>query len=510
MKGQHNAEHALALAEQLFDQLKHVHGLSSPTRRLIKPLMHAVCAGDESLPDEPFPHASRLSQHERWLMSQALHWSGPNADAEELADELANGHEGPRLIAAARLAALMQVAHGLQQLQPGLRLVRVVEHEHGISLVVLVPSGRLAHAGAALWRCSLWNALMLQPIISIEPVARAATSEFAPLLTPSTPMDKACRLWVLRQIEQLTSRLPLLGFSEDPEYVHESRVAVRRIRSALRVFRCGGCVEATALVQTLKQLDEVLGPVRDSDVFVSFLESFIPQASQSQRLLLQTVLRIERARREIHLRQMVDALEREQTLHMARRLRIELRHGLHAARGEQQKAPVSERCPELLQRALKDVLKSGRRLHELSAAKQHALRIRCKRLRYAAELFGELYPNGLREVIGPMTKIQSLLGHVHDADVHLARIGEDVKHQAAAKQLKKPYRKTERQLAKRRARQLRQADDIWRDFTRRKNSQRLKRVLMTPLGSPMPVVDETHRGQVVVDERLRFAVNSGP
>ena len=57
---------------------------------------------------------------------------------------------------------------------------------------------------------------------------------------------------------------------EDPEYLHQMRVALRRLRSAFSVFAPALPAETTAPVAAeLKWLGAALGPARDWDVFVT-------------------------------------------------------------------------------------------------------------------------------------------------------------------------------------------------------------------------------------------------
>src|SRR5690349_3666103 len=68
------------------------------------------------------------------------------------------------------------------------------------------------------------------------------------------------------------TRLQATAFAEhvsqtaaDPEHVHDSRVAIRRMRAALRLFK-DVLPNAEALDEELRWMADELGPVRDLDV----------------------------------------------------------------------------------------------------------------------------------------------------------------------------------------------------------------------------------------------------
>ena len=62
------------------------------------------------------------------------------------------------------------------------------------------------------------------------------------------------------------------------------------------------------------------------------------------------------------------------------------------------------------------------RLTSFSTADLHALRIACKRVRYAAEVLAEICPDRLSSLLRQTREMQGLLGAVHDADVFAERV----------------------------------------------------------------------------------------
>jgi CHAD domain-containing protein len=69
------------------------------------------------------------------------------------------------------------------------------------------------------------------------------------------------------------------------------------------------------------------------------------------------------------------------------------------------------------------VRKAGNRIGpETPASDYHRLRIRCKRLRYALEFLGELYPGKTQPLISRLVALQNLLGLHQDAEVAIDRL----------------------------------------------------------------------------------------
>jgi CHAD domain-containing protein len=69
------------------------------------------------------------------------------------------------------------------------------------------------------------------------------------------------------------------------------------------------------------------------------------------------------------------------------------------------------------------VRKAGDRIGpQTPASDYHRLRIRCKRLRYALEFFGDLYPGKTQPLISRLVAVQDLLGMHQDADVAIERL----------------------------------------------------------------------------------------
>ena len=185
------------------------------------------------------------------------------------------------------------------------------------------------------------------------------------------------------------------GGHDGPEPVHQMRVAVRRLRSAIQVFRRAlRCPAVDAADVGLKALAARLGPTRDWDVFVTetaaTAEAAFPTEPRLRRLLV-AAGRWRRARHD-ELREFLHGAE-------FRRLGVELAclaggqdwlARLDDAAQAEIAAPLEAFAAHVLDRRLKKLVVVEDDLSLLEPPALHAIRLSAKRLRYAAEVFAPL------------------------------------------------------------------------------------------------------------------------
>jgi CHAD domain-containing protein len=214
----------------------------------------------------------------------------------------------------------------------------------------------------------------------------------------------------------------------DPEYLHDLRVATRRLRAALRLLapvlgprRCG------SLRVELGWIGRLLGAVRDLDVFLGNLDiqaARLGSGAAVAGLLAQEL----RRRREPEFEALAAALASRRYSALLRRLRtLGDSPPPRRPRGPQG-LPAGRAAGEMIRAANRRVLKAGRRLAPDSPPLVlHRLRILIKRLRYTAEFFREAFraPDGsdrLAKILDALVQFQDCLGEHQDAVVAMARI----------------------------------------------------------------------------------------
>jgi triphosphatase len=221
------------------------------------------------------------------------------------------------------------------------------------------------------------------------------------------------------------NEMPVLA-GEDPEGVHQARVAVRRLRAALSAFESVLAAEELQLFAAeLRWLQQCLGSARDWDVLIG--ETLDPLAAEiGHNGGLGELLARAGAEREAAYRVARDVLRTER--YAALQLRLE--RWFDGPRSDLAAGPLPPFSAQVLDRYDKKLSRSGRRLAELPENELHAVRIKAKKARYAAEFFRGLFDKkAARRYIASVRGIQDHLGALNDAAVARslmveARLGE--------------------------------------------------------------------------------------
>ena len=77
---------------------------------------------------------------------------------------------------------------------------------------------------------------------------------------------------------------------DDPEPLHQMRVATRRLRAALRDFATAFGDELDPFVREVRWLSRLLGRIRDLDVFIAWLREYEQNAPAEQRPLVHIIV----------------------------------------------------------------------------------------------------------------------------------------------------------------------------------------------------------------------------
>jgi triphosphatase len=208
---------------------------------------------------------------------------------------------------------------------------------------------------------------------------------------------------------------------EDPEQLHDMRVATRRIRAAMALFEGALPAEVIGLREELGWVASALGAVRDLDVLIEQVEAWgRPVEGLDDRALglVAGVLAADRDQARANLVQTLDSSRYERLL---AELTAVLRNGPVGASPSSRVRAV-DAAPPLIKARYRKVRKGGRRIDRSSKpADYHRLRIRAKRLRYALQFLAPIYGKGVTTLIRRTVRLQDLLGAHQDAEVAVAR-----------------------------------------------------------------------------------------
>ena len=226
----------------------------------------------------------------------------------------------------------------------------------------------------------------------------------------------------------LAGAAPIAAEGADPEGVHQCRVAIRRLRSAMTVFKPAlACPLLDGLKARAGEIARTLGPARDWDVFLA--ETFAPvrEAFPGRRDIAGLGKAAAEARAQAY-RAVRSLLEGPQfrlflldlAAAVAERPWRSLAEEGEAAerRAALLDAPLAAFAAAALDKRLKRIRRDGEGFAALEVEALHALRIDAKRLRYAGELFSPLYPQKrVRRFLKSLATLQDALGHLNDGAV---------------------------------------------------------------------------------------------
>jgi triphosphatase len=224
-----------------------------------------------------------------------------------------------------------------------------------------------------------------------------------------------------RQLAVLRTKEPGTRLGEDPEELHEMRVATRRLRAALDVFVEVLPVRARGFRGELGWMADVLGHVRDLDVQ---LEAQAAMAEPGQEHLwadLTALLEREREAARTALLASLDSVRWERLLSAMASM---VRQGPFR-RSAATRVAARVAVPDLIGLRHDAVVKAARRAKRSGeAADFHRLRIRAKRLRYSLEFSAEIYGGRTARYTKQLAKLQNQLGLLQDAEVAANRLAD--------------------------------------------------------------------------------------
>lgn len=208
---------------------------------------------------------------------------------------------------------------------------------------------------------------------------------------------------------------------DDPESVHQMRVGVRRLRSALRLFdRVAPCPRA--LRGEVKWLAEILGAARDWEVMAGITLPGIEKACPAEAGLVPLRVAVQDQAKE-RRREAAAAVNSQRYSRLLLALghwtqTTHTRESIPAAQQAALAALLEQSAPRMLKRWHAKLLKRGDGLQSLSPEARHQVRIVAKRVRYAAEFFSSLYPlRRMRPYVKTLVALQDELGRLNDAEV---------------------------------------------------------------------------------------------
>lgn len=217
--------------------------------------------------------------------------------------------------------------------------------------------------------------------------------------------------YVLNKLRELDAALmaavPRVVESQDDEAIHDMRVAIRRLRTMLKMARpLFGRWHADAVRRAFADVMKATGDLRDEEVLEETLEKLSEHPSYV------AWLRSRKARERKLRRAVVARIERGEL----DRARLMLKALLVFPFDPKRDMGLSKFARRTVERARR-VVEKGRDVSIDDMLGLHQLRIYYKELRYSIELLSEALPLDFRAMLEPAVVFQKRLGEIHDVDV---------------------------------------------------------------------------------------------
>ncbi|HEY6983304.1 CHAD domain-containing protein [Reyranella sp.] len=278
-------------------------------------------------------------------------------------------------------------------------------------------------------------------------------------LAPDTPPDAALRQIAADCQADLLKYRAIVLASGRPIGIHQSRVALRRLRAALGLFRNAVPGETErrlvrALAAEAKWLAAECGPSRDLHVFLA--ESVEEMPAEVKRI----AARLARTHLE--------------------RARAALSGARFAAFGEQMQALVEGKPAgggrldafgqDRLEKRHAKVEHLGRKLASLDGERLHRLRIAVKKLRYAAGFLQPAFSGPgfdsarAKAYIEATVRLQGALGALNDRAVAARMLADIAAAARPTEQVGRALRKLDKQVASGHKRRRHKLERAWKTF----------------------------------------------
>lgn len=206
-------------------------------------------------------------------------------------------------------------------------------------------------------------------------------------------------------LAQFAANVPGLLNDDEPEYLHQARVAIRRLLAVTGLAKTIG-VARPRWRRDLRQLLVALAPAREWDVLVTELLPALASMTASRREALQ--------RRAAKARDQARA-EARAAVRSPDCARLVLAIGRDLSVPLEAEGKVRQWARTLLDRRLRRLKRLGKGFATLDARGRHRVRIAAKKLRYGADAFAPLYGAEAVAYLDRLSALQDKLGAANDA-----------------------------------------------------------------------------------------------
>lgn len=248
-----------------------------------------------------------------------------------------------------------------------------------------------------------------------------------PSLKPGFTVRQACAVFLAGALTALQNNLGGARLGVDPEFLHQVRVALRRLRTTLSLFKAAlAHEELTEIKASLRNLMRELGPAREWDVMLNDTLPAVALGRADAKALawLKSAAQQQRDRAQTRARCALGAPETARLLILLGAMVSRLHAGPSDARtdaGSEEPRLASFARQALRRRGRRGVL-NAEQMAALDTNGRHEWRIALKKLRYASDFLAPLLlgRRDSRRWIAALSSLQDILGLLNDAETSFA------------------------------------------------------------------------------------------
>ncbi len=243
------------------------------------------------------------------------------------------------------------------------------------------------------------------------------------LVQPGDAAPAAARRLLYNEYKTISDNLEGALQGDDPCYLHDIRVATRRLRSALKLFKnkLPHPERIRQLDQSWKTLAAALSPGRDAQVWMAFLtrdehlKKLQKDPAWPRFYALQKDVARERLEGVRHtLSGSLFRITRQDTLHY-------LSEDI-ATETIPEASPARQTAGRRMKKQHRKIMKAAVTLQKDSMESMHAFRKLCRRQRYWAEFMAPVCDKKMTHYAGHMKQLADQLGRMRDIDLHLGEL----------------------------------------------------------------------------------------
>ena len=417
-----HTQHVTALALQLFDATHRWLELPSADRRILE----AACRlHDIGYSVDPENHPNRSAQIvireglvgfrpvQRRIIARVLRLHSGNSAHRD--------HEAEHVLA---LASFLRIADGLDHGHVQDAVILKISRVRDLVLVRVSSDQFPYNLVRADRKADLWRSVFPLEIQFVA--ARVARRKRPALIHADLPVLEAARKLMSLQLKTVTIHMDGVIAATDALALRDLRVAMRRLRLLLRVFRKRLPKSMILpLDAELKQINRGLSPVRDLGVWMSYWENPDVQQTLARNRLWRTFVDYQKQRRRSQWTKARGALRRPGFDTLRTQLNWLLRVELPRLICCERPGNLKKLAARKLDKALRRALKRGRFRRHSDPGKVHRLRRALRELRYLGGFFGPLLGPTIEKLTRRVHSAERAVAQIHDVDVTLARVREE-------------------------------------------------------------------------------------